>query len=67
MLLANIKVYKEGVSVGIASKDGKTWGDYYLTGEKAAAVTECLGLIMSENEPVIGSMPEKKKRRKGKK
>lgn len=66
MLLANIKVYKEGVSVGIASRDGRTWGDYYLTGEKAAAVTECLGRIMSENEPVIGSMPEKKRKKRKK-
>lgn len=64
MLLANIKVYKEGVSVGIASKDGRTWGDYYLVGEKADSVVACLGLIMSENEPIIGCKPKRKKRKK---
>ena len=66
MLLANIKVFKEGVCVGIASNDGKTWGDYYLTGEKAENVPACLGLIISENEPVIGDKPKKRNRRKGK-
>ena len=71
MILAQIKIFKEGASVGISDGTGKVWGEYSLVGERFERLFMALFDTVQDIDPIIGDKFTYKisrtKRRKGKK
>ena len=69
MILAQIKIFKEGVCLGISALDGKYWGEYSLVGEKADKIIKAVYETIDTCDPIVGDKfvtDKKKKRRKRK-
>ena len=64
MILAQIKIFKEGVSLGIASEDGKIWGEYSLVGDKADKIISSLFKIIDKTDPIMGNRFKEKRRKR---
>ena len=54
MMLANFRILKEGVAVGIAHNSGGPWADYCIVGDRADKIADLIIYIIKNCEPLRG-------------